>query len=114
MRLLPIVSVALLTCLSHQSAFAGDTWQASQSPHFALGVRNKYGSHHYTVGFQVKAPNRKIYLVAKDGDGDDFVYVTFPDDFKALSMPFGRYTWSAVVDGNVVASGEFTYNGKWR
>jgi len=85
------------------------TWQQSQETVTKLGIRNKYGSlKKYKITFTVKQPDGSNVKTDKNGGGDGWVYVLFPDTFQTYTKP-RKYTWKATVEQYTIAKGEFKY-----
>ena len=82
-------------------------WQSSESAYARLGVRDKNGTlGEYEATFIVTGADKKQYKKAVMVKGDDWGYVTFPDDFQ-LSQRSGRFSWRCLVRGRVAVSGQF-------
>lgn len=110
-----LVAVAILAGLMPGSVSAQRSrWQMSQSADVRLGVRdyeNRAGG--LVVLFVVKGPDGREYRTEKrSSDVGDWLYASFPEDFRADAQP-GRYAWVGVVDGAVVARGAFEYKTRF-
>jgi hypothetical protein len=108
-----MIRVALLAfvALAPLASFADShLWQESTSASVTLGVRDKFADQRdtSTVTFVVRSVDAsRTYKLTRTTTGDDFLEVRFPEDFTQDGMQ-GRYTWQGIVDGKVVANGDFS------
>ena len=82
-----------------------------------LGVWDKSGvSKTNKATFIVTEPSGKQYKAERSEPLDDWVYVTFPNDFSPYldnTSVYMSYSWKCIVDGKTVANGNFKYgNGQ--
>lgn len=82
-----------------------------------LGVWDKAGNaKSNNTTFIVTAPDGKQYKATSSEPLDNWVYVSFPDNFSPYletTSIYTTYSWKAVVDGKNVASGNFKWgNGQ--
>ena len=95
----------------------------STSANIVLGVWDKADvdrTDHAT--FIVTSPTGKQYKAEKSQSLDEWVYVSFPNDFSEYPPnPYTLYSWKCIVGGKVVANGKFKWgngraddnNGNW-
>ena len=125
--------LTLLTCLlallvlgansayaqSTRSAIKNATWQTSvddsRQGTVTLGLRDKWGTvGRYTASFVVTAPSKRKTRVPKfqgwtTVSGDDFGYISFPDDFDGKPLAGGTYTVIFYADGIIVGRDKFKF-----
>jgi hypothetical protein len=93
---------------------SASTFLKSQAATVKLGVWDKFGDpKNYTAMFVVTAPNGKENRVQKRVAPDGgWVYVSFPDEFEGGAPDYSTFTsykWKCIVDGKVVANGQFQW-----
>lgn len=83
-------------------------WQTSGEVSDKICIRNKFGiDGAYTVTFVVTGPNGHTYRTSRDVNGDEWVEISFPKDFRdAVGVDLRPgFTWKAIVNRRVVVSG---------
>lgn len=110
MRIYKLLSVILL-CVLHLNLFipyaAAESWQAGQAATIRLAVRNPSGLQGaYLVAFDIINPDGKKKLEVGKGYGDSIA-----DTYIEVDPSNGEYKWTASVNGQVIATGN--YFCKW-
>jgi hypothetical protein len=99
-----------------QKALPAQGFLQSTSAVIKLGVWDKFDVDKTNrATFIVTAPNGKQYMVNKTESLDEWVYVSFPEDFSPYPdySAYTLYSWKCVVGEKTVAGGKFKWgNGQ--
>ena len=128
MRVLVKKSILIIGCLMFLATgyFIGANAQRNRPPtgflqstsaFIQLGVWDKSGvSKSNKATFIVTEPSGKQYKAERSESLDDWVYVSFPQDFSSYPdniSVYTNYSWKCIVDGKNVAGGNFKFgNGQ--
>ena len=106
--------IATLVALTSTPVYSQDYFQTSTSPSVTLGFRDANGGNTgYVAKFVVKAPDGSQSDASVKMDGaDEWVDVIYPLQFAPTYFTkTGKYQWRVVVNGKIVNSGVFVYEG---
>lgn len=103
------IGIASIILVAYGTAVAQERdWQQSTDTQTQLWVRDKNQGQPYQAAFMMVEPNGKsVALTVHSGNGG-VASATFPKDFGVFPpLPSGKYHWTAIVSGSVVASDDF-------
>jgi hypothetical protein len=108
-----LLSFLIMLCLLSGGEVLAEKpeWQSSAGTVIELGIRDKWGAlGSFNAEFVVTAEDGRAAQAKKNGKGNAWCQVRFPNDFRGpATMARGNFSYKVLANGKVIMFGTFEY-----